>query len=525
MKKLLSLLSVLTISGTAIPTTIAASGYKKEETIKNKINYLQSNNLKNLNINKRNNNSPENESPILHISGSVHDFFKDLCKIIEYLQRNDIIRTIRGQVGAGDPENPISCGIDGHTPRENYFINPNSIYNYFIVPVVIEHNEQSQMIRLVFSSRNFYLTGFINNGNYYYFNEENNLDNISGYIGQRLNFNGSYGNLIGSNANPQITWSGIEDAFFNLSNIGGTNAPSEDILKASLFRVVLSTSESMRFRDVQNLIINSVSSHTFPGIPVYWQNNFKDIVKDWSKTTKDAINHLNSNHNLISFDKIHSILVFTYLIANYFNSCNTRNAGDLNNNEYCFNVPERVFHYDETNKEDKIIFHESQLGDYANYYIHTFNLGKINSVENYKKIEFIGDVHSDCWGARTEWGSWNYNNESECDTTKVKGRSIKKFLEENNNNLSSAITEGKITRKNSWNEIENAAKIYLQSFNDWDSSANILVSQKFGLTYYFDEEDKNYYLQVICYQNLNWWASSANLIGKIKIGNGIGLFN
>ncbi|RUO86362.1 hypothetical protein [Spiroplasma endosymbiont of Megaselia nigra] len=35
MKKLLSLLSVLTISGSAIPTTIAASPYQKEETIKN----------------------------------------------------------------------------------------------------------------------------------------------------------------------------------------------------------------------------------------------------------------------------------------------------------------------------------------------------------------------------------------------------------------------------------------------------------------------------------------------------------
>jgi hypothetical protein len=42
MKKLLSLLSVLTISGTAVPTTIAASPYQKEETIKNSdINYQQ----------------------------------------------------------------------------------------------------------------------------------------------------------------------------------------------------------------------------------------------------------------------------------------------------------------------------------------------------------------------------------------------------------------------------------------------------------------------------------------------------
>jgi len=54
MKKLLSLLSVLTITGTAVPTTIAASLYQKEETIKNiDINYQQTNNLENLNRKKR----------------------------------------------------------------------------------------------------------------------------------------------------------------------------------------------------------------------------------------------------------------------------------------------------------------------------------------------------------------------------------------------------------------------------------------------------------------------------------------
>ncbi len=56
MKKLLSLLSVLTISGTAVPTTAALSSYEKEEIIKNNdINYLQINNLDKLNRTKRNN--------------------------------------------------------------------------------------------------------------------------------------------------------------------------------------------------------------------------------------------------------------------------------------------------------------------------------------------------------------------------------------------------------------------------------------------------------------------------------------
>ncbi len=54
MKKLLSLLSVLTISGSAVPTTIAASPYQKEKTIKNSNNnYSQTNNLEKLNRSKR----------------------------------------------------------------------------------------------------------------------------------------------------------------------------------------------------------------------------------------------------------------------------------------------------------------------------------------------------------------------------------------------------------------------------------------------------------------------------------------
>ncbi|WP_374696274.1 hypothetical protein [Spiroplasma endosymbiont of Polydrusus formosus] len=58
MKKLLSLLSVLTISGTAVPTTIAASPYQKE---KNKLENIvdieefNTNNLEKLNRVKRGN--------------------------------------------------------------------------------------------------------------------------------------------------------------------------------------------------------------------------------------------------------------------------------------------------------------------------------------------------------------------------------------------------------------------------------------------------------------------------------------
>ncbi len=67
MKKLLSLLSALTISGGAVPTTIAASHYQKEEILKiikkdNSENLkFKKNNLSNFNFlekvyNKNNNN-------------------------------------------------------------------------------------------------------------------------------------------------------------------------------------------------------------------------------------------------------------------------------------------------------------------------------------------------------------------------------------------------------------------------------------------------------------------------------------
>ncbi|WP_338990151.1 hypothetical protein [Spiroplasma endosymbiont of Seladonia tumulorum] len=62
MKKLLSLLSLLTIGGTAVPTTIAASPYQKEETKLeiSKVNYSQKNNLEKLNRVKRQDNKKNN---------------------------------------------------------------------------------------------------------------------------------------------------------------------------------------------------------------------------------------------------------------------------------------------------------------------------------------------------------------------------------------------------------------------------------------------------------------------------------
>ncbi len=90
MKKLLSLLSVLTISGTAVPTTIAASPYQKEETIKNNdIVYQQINNLEKLNRSKRENNTNQ-ELPIKNVGNwnltTGQGYFKYLGWVVAYKQ-------------------------------------------------------------------------------------------------------------------------------------------------------------------------------------------------------------------------------------------------------------------------------------------------------------------------------------------------------------------------------------------------------------------------------------------------------
>ncbi len=65
MKKILSLLSVLTISGTAVPTTIAASSYQKKE-----------NNLENLIIRNKRQNNENKITGITKIVITTNEFVK-----------------------------------------------------------------------------------------------------------------------------------------------------------------------------------------------------------------------------------------------------------------------------------------------------------------------------------------------------------------------------------------------------------------------------------------------------------------
>ncbi len=67
--------------------------------------------------------------------------------------------------------------------------------------------------------------------------------------------------------------------------MGTPHEQNTPIIAAFLIRIILATSESLRFRQVQNLIINNVNHQGVPGTSVYW-NNFIEIIKNWLKWTK-----------------------------------------------------------------------------------------------------------------------------------------------------------------------------------------------------------------------------------------------
>ncbi|WP_425381474.1 hypothetical protein [Spiroplasma endosymbiont of Polydrusus pterygomalis] len=137
-----------------------------------------------------------------------------------------------------------------------------------------------------------------------------------------------------------------------------------------------------------------------------------------------------------------------------------------------------------------------------NYENKILNLKKINPIDNYEKLEFLGDVAGDDWGVKVQWGSWIYDGKPEhhkpentCDLSY-----FMKYRGDRNNKFHDII-------ENTKDKVSNNKKQYLQSFEDWCLSAHILVKQTFGLTWYWKNE--NYYIKVLGLQYCNWWASYA----------------
>ncbi|WP_338979075.1 ribosome-inactivating family protein [Spiroplasma endosymbiont of Panzeria rudis] len=184
------------------------------------------------------------------------------------------------------------------------------------------------------------------------------------------------------------------------------------------------------------------------------------------------------------------------------------------------------------NKELKIYYNNDKAREQINFEpsnseirkkrIFTLNLGKINPVDNYKKIELLGDYYSDKWGTRVKWGSYIYD--SNHITNKGKNSDIGTVMREGSNKLVDNIKNYKVNDDTTMWWIENHyAPLLIQSVSDTDFIAWVEGLQKFGFTFYWENE--NYYLQAITFQYLDWRASEASLECWMKIGNGIRLYN
>ncbi len=309
MKKLLSLLSVLTISGSAVPTTIAANPYQKEE-INNKINYSKTNNSENLIRIKRQTNQQKSkeilqltEKLIININNRTQ-YITSFNNIINELVTNNILRPYLNLNSLIRPE--------FHSNQGNilYTLNTEN-YGYFRIPIEIrgidEQNQQSYQrnLELVLRTDNLYLQGFIINNNYYHFNFNNVNQNmqpqsvrdgsvplltqIEGMENIQLeNISPDYpNNMIPSNGN-EITWQSIFDSFWRLTdnNIDIYENPLGK-LAISLGQVIFVTAEALRFWSIYTeirrlLIINNeyIELNTNPS------NNYYGLLTSWSDESR-----------------------------------------------------------------------------------------------------------------------------------------------------------------------------------------------------------------------------------------------
>ncbi len=143
MKKLLSLLSVLIISGTAVPTTIAASAYQKEEKLnRNKIeNNKQNNNLKNFNTKTR-------------TKRAVHK-----CNKIEISENKDFIKQNNNIINESTNSNLNWTGEiwlnfnhkDMEFTSQYYFDKDGSCY--YMIDINVEKMNPSDYNRIFFGGR------------------------------------------------------------------------------------------------------------------------------------------------------------------------------------------------------------------------------------------------------------------------------------------------------------------------------------------------------------------------------------
>ncbi|WP_338955305.1 ribosome-inactivating family protein [Spiroplasma endosymbiont of Polydrusus cervinus] len=318
MKKFLNLLSILTINGTVIQTTIATSTYEKQENnLENLIrNKRENNNLFNVNledirININNPNSFKNwhnkvfraliQADILRVIFNIENDQPSTSTVINDNSEIVVLNRFKVEDNTTPKMGDRFKGSVRGKPRYKFVGTP---YDGFTVPVIIEENSQSQIIDLVFRTRDLYLEGFAVKNKYYYFSEADirhidSIDNINISSSTPLEFKADYRDLFvdgnGNGINLNINWSTIVNSFKTLSNYqGGTNGD----IRNSLGVIAVVVAENWRFRKMNDLInekvINSDNFITF-GMNKNDPNNHYQIAMKWPEQGVSTLKQINDN--------------------------------------------------------------------------------------------------------------------------------------------------------------------------------------------------------------------------------------
>ncbi|UZQ29589.1 MAG: ribosome-inactivating family protein [Spiroplasma phoeniceum] len=374
MKKLLSLLSALTISGTAAPTTVAASPYAKQEKLSTNIN-LQTNNLKRKKRQQRSREIFQLTEKLIIDRNNPREYRNSFQSILESLSNNNILRIVY------DDSDRRQWG-----ENSRIFTLNSENYGYFKVPVSIRWTENNQSIErnleLFFRTDNLYFQGFIVSeresrvgeiSTYYHFDFSNIdqnrqpqavrdgsvplLQTIQGIESRTLTgISPDYRDMIPTQ-NNNINWESIFNSFLRLTNDINVNTENSlGNLARSLGQVTFVTSEAMRFPDIYARIASHlITRNESINLERNQRNEIYRILVNWSGRSRneilqqsliEAINNVN-NPNWVSFSmedltrQLNSPSV--QVLLGYINfrfrnagnqSCNRRQARELTNNNY-----------------------------------------------------------------------------------------------------------------------------------------------------------------------------------------------
>ncbi|WP_375315135.1 ribosome-inactivating family protein [Spiroplasma endosymbiont of Tipula paludosa] len=262
-------------------------------------------------------------------------------------------------------------------------------------------------IQLVFRSSDFYLEGVsvvTNNEvplSWYYHFSDSTITELSGYVSRSFGFSGNYNNLMPmpDSREVMVRWdNNITQAFWDIINYGDNPSSSGNVsvIRGALARVILATSESIRFRVVRNSIIN------YNPINATW-GFYHNHITNWDDLTNQSIDYVDQHGTLNGFLAAATILMFSRRMDAHLHSCNRRQAKDLNSNKYCFNMPEKIVYFrgdhgvSEHYAEYSYSSREDIFYDYSEV-----EVGDIDPL-NYNKIEFFGEQLT-----KVSWGNDAY---------------------------------------------------------------------------------------------------------------------